>query len=71
MRCVAFGKALDGELPQHTHQGTKEAIKITTMTMAATYIVRFVAKRLREDEVGTWPSEFGGGLGMSNTLSVL
>ena len=46
------------------YQGTKEIKRMTTMSATAICTVRLVAKRFLEDEVGTCPAEFGGGLGM-------
>jgi hypothetical protein len=41
---------------------------MTAITMAAIHTVRLVAKRLRDEDVGTWPLEFGGGLVIPSKL---
>lgn len=45
-------------------------ISNTATTAAAMYMVRLVANRLRDDEVGTWPGVLGVGFVMDSSMGL-
>lgn len=50
------------------YQGTNMITSATATIAATMYMVRLVANRLRDDEVGTWPGVLGVGLFMTSSM---
>ncbi len=50
------------------YQGTNMITSATATIAATMYMVRLVANRLRDDEVGTWPGVLGVGLFMASSM---
>lgn len=50
------------------YQGTNMITSATATIAATMYMVRLVANRLRDDEVGTWPGVLGGGVFMPSSM---
>ena len=50
------------------YQGANTILSATATTAAAMYMVRLVANRLRDDDVGTWPGVLGGGVFMASSM---
>lgn len=50
------------------YQGTNMITSATATRAATMYMVRLVANRLRDDEVGTWPGVLGVGLFMASSM---